>query len=98
MARLAVRVRPGAKRTGMRGWHDDGTLRVEVVEPPEGGRANHAVVAVLARALGIHRSGVTLVGGASSRIKWVDVPGLEEAEMRKRIDQCVAREGVARGE
>ena len=41
--KLAVRVHPGARRNAIRGWLDDGALRLEVTAPPEDGRANRAV-------------------------------------------------------
>lgn len=51
-------------------------LRVAVTSPPVEGRANEAVVAVLARALGVHRQDVQIVGGERGKRKTVRVAGL----------------------
>ncbi|OGF03913.1 MAG: hypothetical protein A2W00_00375 [Candidatus Eisenbacteria bacterium RBG_16_71_46] len=84
-ARIAVRVHPGARRAGLQGWRDDGALRIAVAAPPEGGRANRALLELLSDVLGVRRSALTLVRGASARDKVVDVRGLEAAELRRRI-------------
>ena len=73
MLRLAVV--PNAKRTGVDGLHD-GALRVRLAAPPIEGRANEALVAWLAKSLGVPRRAVALAHGASGRRKTVliDVP------------------------
>lgn len=88
-ARLRVRVHAGAKREGVRGWMADGTLRIEVTAPPEGGSANRAVTELLARLLGIRRAQVEVVRGESSRLKWIECEGLSEAELRQRIERAL---------
>jgi uncharacterized protein YggU (UPF0235/DUF167 family) len=71
--RLAVRVRPGARQTAVGGSHD-GALVVRVRERAVDGHATAAVRAALAAALGVRRSQITLVSGATSRTKVYDVP------------------------
>ena len=83
--RLAVRVHPGAKRTALVGWMADGTLKLAVAAPPEGGRANEAVTVLLAEALAVPRGDVTVVRGHAARTKWIDVNGLDDAGIRRRI-------------
>lgn len=61
-------VQPGAGRSAVVGRYGD-AVTVKVAAPPEGGRANEAVAELLAGALGIPRSSVTLVSGATSRSK-----------------------------
>jgi len=82
--RLAVRVQPGARESGLVGFMADGTLKVKVTEAPEGGRANRAVETLLDAALSLRR-GVTVVGGAASRHKVVEIQGLDAAEIRARL-------------
>lgn len=82
---LPVRVRPGARRAGLTGWMADGTLRLSVSEPPEQGRANRAVVALLAAVLGVRESAVRIVRGRGARGKRIEVDGLEEYQVRARI-------------
>lgn len=89
--RLAVRVRPGAAREGLQGRLGDGTLRLAVTAPPEGGRANQAVETLLAGVLGLPRARVTVVRGAAARAKVVEVDGLDEGEVERRIDDALNR-------
>ena len=72
--RVAIRVRPGASRTEVGGSHD-GALVVRVTARAVEGQANDAVVRALAEALGVPRRAVSLVTGATSRSKVVDVDG-----------------------
>lgn len=60
-------------------------VRVRVTAAPEDGKANDAVVALLAERLGVARRTVRVAGGASSRAKWIEVDGLEEAELWRRL-------------
>ena len=75
--RLALRVTPGAGRSGVFGPVDIGdgrtALAVKVAAPPVEGAANEALVALLAKELGVAKSAVTLVSGATSRLKVVRV-------------------------
>jgi uncharacterized protein len=96
--RIAVRVHPGAKRTALVGWMEDGTLKLSVAAPPEGGRANAAVTALLAEVLDVKSRQVAVARGLSSRTKWVDVAGLDEAAIRRRIDQALQRGGAGDGD
>ena len=76
---------PGAKRTGVVGWMADGTLKLSVREAPEDGRANRALVAFLATALGVRESAIRVVRGQSGRSKVIEVDGMDEATMGARI-------------
>jgi uncharacterized protein len=83
-ATIAVRVQPQAAREAIVGW-EAGTLRVRVTAPPQEGRANDAVAALLARALGVRASAVSVVRGARSRDKIVRVDGLTRPEVEARL-------------
>ena len=89
-ARLRVRVHPGARRPGLAGRLADGSVKVAVAEAPEGGRANRAVEAALAAALGLARSRVRVVGGAAARLKQVEIEGLDGPETERRITAALA--------
>jgi len=65
---LPVRARPGAKRDAVLDEHG-GTLRVAVSAPPEDGKANVAIVRLLAETFGRRRSTVHLIAGQASRSK-----------------------------
>jgi len=64
---IALRVTPRAARNGME--RRDGALRVTVTAAPENGRANAAVQALLATAMGVAPSHLELVRGQTSRDK-----------------------------
>lgn len=66
-AEIACRVTPRARRPDLR--MEAGVVHVRVSAPPEDGRANRAVQEVLAKALGVAKSRLTLVRGATSRDK-----------------------------
>ena len=65
---LKVRAQPRARRARIVGEHG-GALKVAVVEPPERGKANESIAALLADYLGLKRDRITLLSGASSRDK-----------------------------
>jgi uncharacterized protein len=75
--RLKLRVSPGARRPGLAGRHGD-AWKVRVAEPPEDGRANEAVLRLLAETLDVPRGSVVLVSGHASRDKVVILDGLEQ--------------------
>ena len=66
-ATLAIRVTPNSRRPGVSLVEDQ--IRVAVTEPPEGGKATEAAREALAKALGVAKTRLTLVGGATSRDK-----------------------------
>ncbi len=81
---LPVRAQPGARRNGVQG-KQGGALKVAVTAPPQDGRANEALAEVLREALGLKRSQLELVGGATSRDKRFLVRGLARAELERRL-------------
>ena len=80
MARITVRLTPRGGRDAIDGWDGD-VLRVRVASAPVDGKANDALLRLLAKALGIAPSQLTLVSGAQARVKTVDVDGLTVAEI-----------------
>jgi len=97
--RLTVRVQPGAKEAGLAGFLADGSLKVKVRAPAVEGRANEAVEALLAERLGIRRTQVRVTRGAMSRLKQIEIAGIDPAELQERLSAAVdaARSG-GRGE
>jgi uncharacterized protein (TIGR00251 family) len=80
---LRLRVAPGTTHPGIVGRHGAG-WKVRVTAPPEGGRANDAVLTLLAETLGVPRADLELALGSTSRDKTVTLVGLttETAEAR----------------
>jgi uncharacterized protein YggU (UPF0235/DUF167 family) len=77
-------VAPGAARARVVGRHGDG-WEVRVAAAPERGRANDAVLALLADTLALPRASVALVSGAASRNKIVELTGLAPDEIERRL-------------
>jgi uncharacterized protein YggU (UPF0235/DUF167 family) len=72
--RITVWVRPGSARPGVGGEHA-GALVVRVSARAVGGQATEAALAAVAAAFGVRRRAVTLVAGATSRTKILEVEG-----------------------
>ncbi len=72
---LSVKAVPGARRDEIAGRLGD-RLKVRVAAPPEGGKANGAICALLAEALGVRAADVRVVSGASRAEKSVLVRGV----------------------
>ena len=81
---LRVRATPGAKRAGVVGVYG-GALKVTVTAAPERGKANEALLAVLAEALGVPARSLELIAGATARDKRVRIAGCGEEELRRRL-------------
>jgi len=88
MARLKLHVTPGARDEQIVGWQGD-SLRVRVRARPEKGRANEAVLQLLADRLDLARSRLALVRGGASRDKLVEVEGLSADELRARLGRAL---------
>jgi len=77
--RLKLRVTPNAGRDVIEGFErlSDGTevLRLRVAAVPDRGKANAAVVALLAKALQVPKSAITVVSGETARLKTVEIVG-----------------------
>jgi uncharacterized protein (TIGR00251 family) len=81
---FSVRVTPRAAQDKIAGWEGD-VLRVRVTAPPVEGRANDALLRLLARALDVPTSRLCLVRGHTQRNKVIAVEGLSEEEVRARL-------------
>jgi uncharacterized protein (TIGR00251 family) len=93
--KLTLRVSPGAARDGVVGRHGDG-WKVRVAAPPEGGKANDAVVRLLADAAGVPRRDVEIVAGHGSREKIVSLHGVDSQELDERLASAAAAMGKDR--
>ncbi len=84
--RLRLRVTPGARRSGIVGRYGE-AWKVRVAAPPEDGRANAAVVRLLAETLELPRDSVTLVSGHGTRDKVVELSGIEPKQIEERLSR-----------
>lgn len=89
VAGLAVRLTPGASADRIDGWDTaaDGrsVLKVRVRARPVEGEANAALLKLLAKALGVPKSAVSLDRGGQSRTKMISVIGLTTDDLRSRL-------------
>lgn len=87
--KLAIKAIPAASRTCVVGWLGN-ALKVRVTAAAEHGKANAAIEAALAEALGVTSDCVRVVAGKSSARKLVEIVGLSEAEVYARLPKGAA--------
>ena len=81
---LTVRVQPGARENSITGVHD-GALKVSLKVPPTDGRANEALLKLLADAVAVPRANLQLLSGATSRTKFVLLEGVTASDLQSRL-------------
>ena len=84
-ASIQIRLTPRSAKDEIKGLRADGALRVAVTAPPVEGRANHALVKLLAKELGVKRSCVEIATGHSSQDKRVELVGISRFEALARL-------------
>lgn len=81
---LAVKVKPRSRRTGVLGLRA-GRILIGVSSPPEKGKANDELLAILAATLGLPRSSLGILSGHGHREKAVRCSGLSEEQARSAL-------------
>jgi uncharacterized protein (TIGR00251 family) len=89
---LPVKAHAGARRNGI-GKVQAGALQVSVTQAPEKGKANQAIVAVLAEALGVKRSQIELIAGLASPQKRFLVRGVGKELLAERVAVALRSNG-----
>jgi len=84
MSLLKIKVVPGSSRNHIAGWLGE-SLKIRVTANPEKGKANDAVVTLLADTLKIPKQDITLSSGASSPRKVFKISGLSHSEIKTRL-------------
>ena len=93
--KLTLRVSPRATRSGVVGKH--GTAwKIRVAAPPEGGKANDAVLRLLADTLQVPRRDVEIVSGQGAREKIVALAGIDREEIERRLASATSSAGKER--
>lgn len=81
---LKLRVTPNAAKSEVVGWHGD-ALRIRVAAPPTNGRANSAVIEILADYLGIRPKAIEIARGHASRDKVAHIYGVDRRALLGRL-------------
>jgi uncharacterized protein len=89
--RLRVRVSPGAARAAVVGRHGGG-WKLRVAATPENGRANNAVVRLLADTLSLPRSAVRLVSARRAREKIIELAGIDATQAERSLAAAAGKE------
>jgi len=80
---LIVKVRPRSKKNSLE-W-EQGNLKVHLTAPPVEGAANEALIALLAGQLGLPKRSISIVRGATSRQKMVEITGMTPEEVKQKL-------------
>jgi hypothetical protein len=86
---LPVRAQPGARRNEVRGIQDD-ALKVCVTQAPEKGKANKAIIEVLAKWLGVRKSQIELISGETASHKRFLIRDISSKAIDDRINMKLA--------
>jgi uncharacterized protein len=81
---IRVKARPGARRNALAGLHD-GALRIEVTAAPEKGKANEAIIALLAKTFGVAKSTIELISSPANSQKKFLLSGLDPVAAEARL-------------
>ena len=82
---MRLRVSLGSKRSSVNGLYGEAAVRLSVAAPPVDGKANAEVEKVLSKLLGVPKGDVSVIGGASGRVKTVLVRGALPEQVRARL-------------
>jgi len=85
---LPVRAQPGARRDEVRGEQNQ-ALKLAVTQVAEKGKANRAIVELLCKTLGLRKSQIELVSGATSAEKRFLIRQVTEQELREKLAAVV---------
>lgn len=80
---LSVKVVPNASRSEFAGWLEDGSLKVRIQTPAQDGKANKALIALLAKQTGVSKNQISIVRGETSRQKLIAFERLSSSQFEK---------------
>jgi uncharacterized protein (TIGR00251 family) len=96
---FSVYVQPRASKAAIVGCHDS-ALKVKLTAPPVGGAANKQCIQILAKALSLPKSAVTITGGRAGRLKQISLKSIHgdfspaEIQSLEEILQRLAQAGL----
>jgi uncharacterized protein (TIGR00251 family) len=83
-SRIAVKVTAGSSNSAIGGWREQ-CLRVRISAAPERGKANAALIALLAKSLGLPKSSIRILRGQHSAHKTLEITGLSAEDIIARL-------------
>ena len=84
MARIAVKVHPRARRSALAGRLGE-AWKLDLAAPPVDGKANEECVRFFAELAGVPRARVRIVTGLTSRMKVVEIEGIAQEDLERRL-------------
>ena len=85
---LPVHAQPGARKNGITGIHDC-RLKVAVTQAPEKGKANQALIKLLAELLDVKRQQISLVSGETAQQKRFLIVGVDAETLQARLTELL---------
>lgn len=79
-ARFEVHVQPNAKKNEII-KQQNGSLKIKITAPPQEGKANRELIALLAQKLKIKKSDIKLVRGETSKTKLIEISGMDKSQI-----------------
>ncbi len=87
---LSVRLHPSSSRSEVVSVEND-VWKIRVTARPIENGANEALVSLVADKLGIAKGRITIAGGAKSRLKMLEIEGLNDDAVRTRLERCLSK-------
>jgi len=84
LAKLKVKVVPGASCTELSGWLGD-LLKIRIAAQPEKGKANKAIIALLSDELQLPKNAFAIISGTTSPQKVIEIKGLDDDGLYKKL-------------
>jgi uncharacterized protein (TIGR00251 family) len=85
---IRVKARPGARRNAFAGLHD-GALRIDVTAAPEKGKANDAIIALLAKTFGVAKSSIELISSPANPQKRFLLHGIQLTDVQRQLTSLI---------
>ncbi len=87
--RLRVKIIAGARQEKIVGWLGR-DLKIKVIQPAEQGKANKAIMTLMAKTLGVSVKSISIATGATAAYKIVQIEDLDEESFQKKISAAIA--------
>ncbi len=83
MGKIPVKIKPAAKRVEIKKEQD--VIKIKLKSKPEGGKANKELINILSKVLKVPKSSIIIVVGKTARNKVVEVKGMDNDEIERRL-------------